>query len=32
MRSFRWIEINFFNRFRFVAEVSTNFQKVFWVI
>ena len=27
MRSFRWIEINCFNRFRFLAEVSTNLQK-----
>ena len=28
MRSFRWIEINCFNRFRFLAEVSTNLQKM----
>ena len=27
IRSFRWIEINCFNRFRFLAEVSTNLQK-----
>ena len=27
MRSFTWIEINFFNRFRFLPEVSTNLQK-----
>ena len=27
MRSFRWIEINCFNKFRFLAEVSTNLQK-----
>ena len=28
MRSFRWIEINSFNRFRFIVEVSTNSQKM----
>ena len=28
MRSFRWIEINGFNRFRFLAEASTNVQKM----
>ena len=28
MRSFRWLEINCFNIFRFIAEVSTNFQKM----
>ena len=28
MRSFRWIEINCFNILRFIAEVSTNFQKM----
>ena len=28
MRSFRWIEINYFNIFRFLAEVSTNLQKM----
>ena len=28
MRSLRWIEINSFNRFRFLAEVSTNLQKM----
>ena len=28
MRSFRWIEINCFSRFRFLAEVSTNLQKM----
>ena len=27
MRSFRWIEMNCFNRFRFLTEVSTNLQK-----
>ena len=27
MRSFTWIEINCFNRFRFLPEVSTNLQK-----
>ena len=28
MRSFRWIEINSFNIFRFLAEVSANLQKI----
>ena len=28
MRSFRWIEITCFNIFRFLAEVSTNVQKL----
>ena len=27
IRHFRWIQINCFNRFRFLAEVSINFQK-----
>ena len=28
VRSFRWVEINCFNRFRFIAEISTNLQKM----
>ena len=28
MRSFRWIDLNCSNRFRFFAEISTNLQKM----
>ena len=28
MRSFRWIEINCFNIFRFLAEFNSNLQKM----
>ena len=32
MRPFRWISMNCFNRFRFLAEVSTNLHKMHYFV